>query len=144
MVSVQFDLVGKRAIEQGASLNWLTFVVAADFRGWTPRGEIRNNYVSLGGEVKGEFDFKPLVYGEVTLEDGVTKITGTVIRPYMDATATSQLDWAQTRMKLRSSPYEKPIPGRNVWVYDIELLSPTGEIVRVVQGFVEVSLQATQ
>lgn len=130
------------SIEQGATWNWLTLVATGDYTGWTPKGQIRDKYLTEGGIIKASFSFSPLTYGEITLANN-TKIFGTLIKPFMSAATTRTLNWVESKMKLREFAYDKVIPGRNVWLYDIELESPSGEVIRLVQGFVEVSPEVT-
>jgi hypothetical protein len=131
------------AIEQGATFNWLTLVLDGDFTTWAPRGQIRDRYASSGGKVKSTFTFAPLVTGEVTLPNG-QKINGTIIRPQLTDEQTTTLDWAESKMVKRSNQKEQAIPGRNVWIYDVEMESPSGEVMRIVEGWVELSLEVTR
>ncbi len=131
------------AIEQGATFSWLTLVLDGDYLSWTPRGQIRNNYASNGGTVKTVFGFPPLTMGAATLPGGGTA-TGTIIKPTLTNQQTQLLDWAESKMQARTKSSEPALPGKNVWVYDIELESPGGEVMRLVQGFIEVSLEATR
>lgn len=138
------DYPDKRyAIEQGASFNWLTLVADDDYTDWVPRGQIRTNYASSGGIIKASFNFLPLVIGETTLPNSDEIITGTIIKPYLTALQTASLDWIETRMQNRNG-CSSPVPGKNVWVYDIELESPQNTIIRIVEGFIEVSLEVTR
>ncbi len=131
------------AIEQGATFNWLTLVLEGDFTTWTPRGQIRDRYVDDGGVIKAAFTFPPLALGQATLPNGGSA-TGTLIRPQLANVQSSALDWLISKMSKRSNSKEQAIPGRNVWVYDIELQSPTGEVVRVVEGYIEVVPEVTR
>lgn len=131
------------AIEQGATFSWLTLVLDGDYTTWTPRGQIRNNYASNGGTAKAVFSFPALVMGTATLPGG-GNATGTIIKPTLTDEQTQLLDWAESKMQARSKSSEPALPGKNVWVYDIELESPSGEVMRLVQGFVEISLEATR
>lgn len=131
------------AIEQGATFSWFYFVLDGDYTGYTPRGQIRDKYAAQGGIIKATFIFHPLVYTVTTLPNA-TQIQGTVVYPHLTSDITKTLDWYGSGMKTRFSQIEPPIPGVNVWVYDIELVSPDQSTVfRVLQGFVEVSLEAT-
>lgn len=132
------------SIEQGTTFSWLTLVIDVNYSNWQPKGQIRNKYASDGGIVKAEFSFDPLVVGDVELPDGTTT-NGTILRPKLTATQTTALDWIESKMSTRSSSSDKIIPGKNVWVYDIELTNiATSEVLRVVQGFVEISPEATR
>jgi hypothetical protein len=131
------------AIEQGTTLNWLTLVLDGDYTTWQPRGQIRDRYASEGGKIKSTFAFAPLTIGEVTLPNG-QKINGTIIRPQLTDEQTTTLDWAESKMVKRASLKDVAIPGRNVWVYDVELESPSGEVMRVAEGWIEVALEATK
>ncbi|MBW4666451.1 MAG: hypothetical protein KME60_03145 [Cyanomargarita calcarea GSE-NOS-MK-12-04C] len=131
------------AIEQGATFNWLTLVLDGDFTTWQPRGQIRDRYVENGGTIKASFTFPTLVQGSAALPNGGTA-TGTILRPQLSDEQTTSLDWLATKMAKRSNNKEQAIIGRNVWVYDIEIESPAGEVMRVVEGYVEVSPEATR
>lgn len=137
------NLPSRYAIEQGATFAWLTLVLDGDYTTWTPRGQIRNNYASNGGVIKTVFSFSPLVMGTASLPGGGTA-TGTIVKPSLSNQQTQLLDWAESKMQARSKSSEPALPGKNVWVYDIELESPSGEVMRLVQGFVEVNLEATR
>lgn len=125
------------SIEQGATLNWFTFVVPGNYSQWIIRGQIRNNYSSRGGIIKTTFNFNPLIYGEITREDN-TIIIGTVIKPYLTAQQTQSLDWLESKMIPRNSYLDIVIPGKNVWLYDIELENSQNEVIRLLEGYVEV------
>lgn len=129
------------SIQQGATLDWLTFVVEGDYKDWLPRGQIRDKYPNTGGTIKAEFSFDPLIFGEVTLPTGI-KIMGTKIKPKINASTTTAFDWIQTKMQARKARTDTAVPGKNVWVYDIELVKDT-EVIRLVQGNVEVSPNVT-
>jgi|GEM_PF-4946816 hypothetical protein len=131
------------AIEQGATFNWLTLVLEGDFTMWLPRGQIRDRYAEQGGLIKASFSFPPLVQGSANLPGGGT-VLGTLIRPQLTDKQTTSLDWLATKMNKRATAKEQPIAGRNVWVYDIELESPQGEVIRIVEGWVEVTPEATR
>lgn len=132
----------KNAIIQGSSLDWLNFVITGDFSGWIPRGQIRNNYAQQGGIVKAEFGFEPLVFGTIILPSGLG-VMGTLVKPRLSATATDGLDWVASGMRKRQFVTEKPIINKNVWVYDVEI-SKDGDVIRIAEGFVEVSLSVTR
>jgi hypothetical protein len=122
MTAIIYNLV----IEQGADFNNLTFVLVGDYTAWLPRGQIRDDYASLGGTLKASFLFSPLILGEATLDDG-TLVSGTLIRPSL------------TEIETRSLVQSKGLR----WVYDIELQSPDGEVIRVTQGRVDISPEVT-
>jgi hypothetical protein len=131
------------AIEQGTTFNWLTLVLDGDFTTWTPRGQIRDRYADDGGVIKAAFSFPILVMGSATLPAGGTA-TGTIIRPQLTANQSAMLDWLAAKMTKRANNKEQAIPGRNVWVYDIELQSVSGEVIRVVEGYVEIVPEVTR
>lgn len=115
-------------INQGASFDALTVVLAGDYTAWSPKGEIRNNYLTLGGALKASFTFDPLVLGQATMPDG-TIVSGTILKPLLSAAQTAAL----------------PLPLQSeTWVYDIELKKPNDQrVIRVMQGRVEISPEVT-
>lgn len=131
------------AIEQGATFDWLTLVLAGNFTNYIPRGQIRDRYVDQGGIIKASFSFLPLVMGNAPLPGGET-ISGTLLQPRLLQAETTVLDWFATKMNKRASSKEPAIVGKNVWVYDIELQSPSNEIIRVVEGYIEVVPEVTR
>lgn len=131
------------AIEQGASFNWLTFVIEnEDYTDWLTRGQIRNNYPANGGVIKAAFSFDPSEYGEITLPNG-NKVMGTRIKPKLSAEVTAGLDWVQSKMILRKTRTDAPILGKNVWFYDIEIFNTLGDVIKISRGWVEVIPEAT-
>jgi hypothetical protein len=127
------------SIQQGSSFDWLVFYYPEDISTWLPRGQIRTNYAQKGGELIAEFDFDLLVYASQTI-DGVTAFR-TKIRPKLSATQTEAMNF---NLRTRKSSDEIAVPGRNVWVYDIELEHPTnGTVIKLSRGFVEVELETT-
>lgn len=128
------------AIQQGATFSSLQIVlVNVDYTAWTPRGQIRDNYISRGGTVQAQFSFFPLQLGSLTI-DGDEKV-GTILRPFLSAYQTSLLDWSE--ITPRQSTTERAVVGKNVWVYDLQVVSPDGIVERIVEGYVEVSLGVT-
>lgn len=74
--------VGDLAIYQNNSYYQL-FYISGDYRLWIPKGQIRDNYYDLDGEIIAEFQFKPAEY--VAFRDI------TVFRPYLKANITREL-----------------------------------------------------
>lgn len=127
------------AIQQGASFDWLTFHYPDDVSSWNPRGQIRTDYRSRGGNLVADFDFDPLVYVSQTI-NGTTAFR-TKIKPKLSAITTASMSF---NLKRRKTSEDVAVPGRNVWVYDIELERPLdGLVVKISRGFVEVELEAT-
>jgi hypothetical protein len=131
------------AIEQGITFDWLTIVIEGDFTRWTPRGQIRDRYAEEGGIVKATFSFAPLILGSAALSTG-GNATGTIVKPFLSQAQTKVLNWLAAKMKVRTSEREQAIPGRNIWVYDLELESPEGNVLRILEGWVEVSPEVTR
>ena len=120
------------AIYKGTDYNCLTFQHPQDLSTWTACGEIRNNYLHLGGELLAPFRFPPLVYGQVT-QNNETVVNRTIISPILNASDTITLPVTR-----ELKPGDRPFVGRNVFVYDIKLESPTGVVIPLVYGFVQV------
>ena len=113
-------------IIQGQTKLDTTFVFqGADITDWIPYGEVRTNYKYLQGELLAEFTFPPITF-EVTT--GINYIT-------------PMLFWRQTEeLPMHEVSRGRPIPGVNVWVYDIDILDPITDVkVRLVQGFFELN-----
>jgi hypothetical protein len=127
------------AIKQGATFDFVAFYYEENLSTWTPRGQIRDNYADKNGTIQASFSFDPLVFGPVTI-DGITK-NYTKVKPILSATETRNLTF---NLKTRSSASDIVTPGKNVWVYDIELESPGGIVRRDIQGWVEVSSEVTR
>jgi hypothetical protein len=129
---------GCYAIQQGATLDWLTlFYKDQDITSWSPSGEIRNKYAYQGGVVLANFSFDPLLYGSVT--EGGETFTATIIHPYLSATDTLSLP-----ITLSRTSSDRVIVGRNAFVYDLKLESPNGEVIMVAKGLIEVMPDVTR
>jgi hypothetical protein len=127
-----FNLTGNNAIHQGASYQCTTFYYPEDISDWTPRGQVRKTYLS---DVLVSFTFAPLTYQNVTLPDGNTG-DRTLIIPTLTASETSQLP-------VTAPIISTNIVGYNSWVYDIELESDTGEVIKLASGYVQVLAEVT-
>lgn len=106
-----------------------------DITAYSICGEIRDNYVSVAGSnLLATFNFEALVYGSVTLADN-TVITATTIIPFLPASATDTL--TPTRDRKAGDIIRI---GRNAYVYDIIITSPTPEEKKtpLVRGIVQV------
>jgi hypothetical protein len=126
------------AIEQGATLDFLTFYYKdQDITSWSPSGEIRNKYAYQNGSILATFRFEPLLYGSVT--EGGETFLATVIRPYLTAEDTLFLPVTLPRTKS-----DRVIMGRNTFVYDIKLQSPSGQVIILSRGLVEVVPDVTR
>lgn len=127
-----FDLIGSYAIRQGATFDIVTFYYPEDISDWIARGQIRKMPHS---DVLAEFTFMPLVYSAVTLADG-TMGDRTIIIPILSAEQTSLLP-------ITNENGATLIKGFNVWVYDIELESPMGKVIKLSSGFCKVLPEVT-
>jgi hypothetical protein len=126
------DYPGKRyAIQQGATFDWLSVELSGDWSSWSCRGQIRNNYEQLSGEVKASFQFLPVVFDSV--------LNKSIIRPTLSALVTEGINWSLTPRRTRT---ETPRPGINCWVYDIEVFQGA-TVYRIVEGLIEISLEVT-
>jgi hypothetical protein len=135
----RFDNAGVSSpILQGASFQ-LVFYYFADISTYTPRGQIRSDYAVNNGSLLGSFTFDPLVYEEVVKEDETTDMATIII-----ARLSPEITELLPVPNLRNSISDRIVVGANVWVYDIELESETGEVIRLSQGFVEVMPEVTR
>lgn len=123
------NLPNNYSIKQGETLDWLHFYYSDDVSTWIPKGQIRKDYLYKQGELLTEFNFETLVYGEFTLNN-ITNYR-TKITPYLTDEQTSLLPIPNKRKG-------QTIIGDNVWVYSIELESPQGKVIRLVEGYVEI------
>jgi hypothetical protein len=129
---------GNFAIEQGATFNWLTIAHPSNLSAWIPRCQIRDNYLHLGGNLLAEFMFDhPLVYGEIEFNGNVGHRT--IVRPILTDEQTSDLP-----LTVRRKPFDRVVVGRNAWVYDLKLESPTGEVIIILKGYVQVVPDVTE
>lgn len=127
------------AIQQGATFDRIAFYVEEDLTGWIARGQIRDNYADLGGVIQATFNFAPLIYAP-RLVNGVTK-SYVEIKPILTAVQTEAFRFG---LKLRADDSVIAVPGKNIWVYDIELVSPAGIVRRDIGGWVEVTREVTR
>jgi hypothetical protein len=139
LTTTDYDDGTSYAIQQGATFDRVAFYFDEDLTGWTARGQVRDNYADLGGVIQASFSFAALVYAVDTV-NGVTK-SYTKVKPILSATQTQALLFS---LKLRADSSVKPVPGKNVWVYDIELVSPEGIVRRDIEGWVEVTKEVTR
>lgn len=131
------DDSGCYAIRQGATFDSLVILWPDDdLTDWTPRGQIRTNYVDASGVVLAEFTFADLTFGPETI-DGTTA-NYTRILPSLSASETQAISAPPKALT------EDFIPGSNCWVYDIEIESPDGVVKRLVEGVVTVSREVTR
>lgn len=128
------------AIEQGATYDRLAFFYPENVSSWSAVGQIRTNYATKDGVKIADFLFEPMQYAEFAI-DGKPPKFYTRIKPYLTAALTQSLPWNLTPRKT-SKEFVKP--GRNVWVYDIELHSNDLRVIRLVEGYVEVRLEVTR
>ena len=135
-----FDLVQTSdscyAIVQGSTLNWLTFYYPADVSTWTPSGQIRRNYADSDSTILADFSFDALTYGTFTVNGSSGSYTQ--IRPILTNVQTQGLPittWTT------GSDYK---PGKNVWVYDLEIRSAGNTVVKVSRGVVQVLPEVTR
>lgn len=129
------------AINQGCTFDSLVILSEEDYSGWTARGQIRDKYRQDGGVILANFEFNnPLVFAPETIE-GVTK-NYTKIRPILSASVTDSLNF---NLKVRSDLGVDAVPGKNVWIYDIQVVSANGlTVYPIVNGWVEIFKEVTQ
>ena len=121
------------SIDQGVDYAKITFQISGDYSTWTPKGSIRSNW----------FDLEPLatplaVFSFASLSYDNTKNRTTII-PTLTATQTAAIPFTNNRFDIETAP----IIGFSVFVYDIDLTSPLGAIIRLSSGYVEVSPRVT-
>ncbi|MGG6283681.1 hypothetical protein ACQ4M3_19040 [Leptolyngbya sp. AN03gr2] len=127
------------ALIQGATYDYVVFWYPEDLTGFVPRGQIRTNYLQKEGELVVSFQFHPVIYEQRTLNE----VTGfySKIHPYLTARQTELINFD---LRKRKSLSEEVKPGRNVWVYDIELERLSDQyVIKVAKGWVEVELEVT-
>ena len=126
------------AIEQGETLNNLAFYYQeVDVSDHVPTGEIRDNYFDPGGTVLATFSFDPLTFASVTV--GTDTFNATIIKPTLTDAQTQAIPL--TPLPLTSS---QGIVGLTVWVYDIKLTSPGGDVIILARGHVQVVPDVTR
>lgn len=135
-----------RAIVQGKTFNWLTFLYPSDVTTWTPRGQIRRNFADIDLTVDASFSFDALTYGAHTV-NGVTS-NYTTIRPILSAIQTQALtatkrgvvtiDGAYVSITGTDNVEKRAVIGTDIWVYEIEIESPSAVVVQISQGLCQV------
>jgi hypothetical protein len=124
-------------ILQGATFS-IVFHYFADVSEYIPRGQIRTDYGGNNGSLLAQFGFDPLVYALVTKADN-TQAMATVIVAKLSASVTTDLPIPI----LRKTVADKNVISSNTYVYDIELESPSGTVIRLIQGYVEILPEVT-
>ncbi|MEP1057594.1 hypothetical protein NDI38_04030 [Stenomitos frigidus AS-A4] len=106
---------------QGDTFDWFDLFIEGDYTLWEPAGQVRDNYAEKSKLPPINFTFLPLTYGTYTItpEGVAAPITGlfTKISPRLSAAQTAL--FALPRQRLDG---DDPRLGKNVYVYDIELL----------------------
>jgi len=121
------------SIRQGATFSFAIKYKELDISDWEFRGQIRRKYADNDENVLADFDFSVPVFD---IENNWTFVVAN-----LSATTTETLP---IHPKRRATKRDAVIVGINVWVYDIEAESPTGEVVRITEGFVEVNQEVTR
>ena len=121
------------SIKQGA-----TFFIRAKYKGadlstWTPRGQIRKKYADSDETVIATFGFIENSYDVVN--------DWTLIVATLSAEETRLLP---VPTKRRSNSRDTVLVGTNVWVYDLEIESTSGEVIRFLEGYVEIDPEVTR
>ena len=135
-----------RAIVQGKTFNWLTFLYPSDVTTWTPRGQVRQNFADIDLTIDASFSFSALAYGPHTV-NGITS-NYTSIRPILTATQTTALPATKRGVVTVDGAYititgvdgieKKATIGTDIWVYEVELESPGGTVVPIGNGLFQV------
>ena len=114
------------SINQGVDYTF-TIQYPADITLWVPTGTIRRNWADNDTtQHLALFNFQTPIYDSIT---GLTTIL-----PYLTAEQTSLIPHTLTRANSKVPA----VPGSNVWVYDIDIVSLSGQSHRLVGGYVEV------
>lgn len=124
-------------IHQGASFQ-IVFHYFGDVSNYLARGQVRSDFASNGGSLLAEFEFDPLAYQLITKKDS-SQCMATVIVAKLPASVTNTMPIPTLRKTIK----DKNVVGIHVWVYDIELESPDGFVIRLIEGYVEVLPQVT-
>lgn len=128
------------AIIQGSTFDRVVFWYPGDVSGFVPRGQIKTDYAQKGGELITSFQFHPLRYER--RPDKQEAVYHTKIHPFLTAQQTQALIF---NLRTRRSNLDKASPGRNCWVYDIELARESdGYVIQLSKGYVEVELEVTR
>lgn len=104
------------------------FVKNTDLTGWTPIGQIRNNYASLAPTPLASFTFSIPTYDTFTLADGST-VTGTKIVMKMGALTTKTLPPTPkfAGVEITKGTTVVSAIGITALVYDVRVIHPSGE-----------------
>ena len=119
---------GDLSIEQGADYSKVAFNYPGNISTWTAKGSIRRRWLDYeqGISPLATFSFPVIAYNSATEK--------TLITPFLSASQTASIP--HTCNRLNKSIHVDI--GKNVYVYDIDLISPTGNIIRLTSGYVEV------
>jgi hypothetical protein len=124
------NLIEKYAVRRGADYELIKFYLGeaehGDLSLWLPKGEVRTNYLNEPNELLESFQFRPLVFGSVSIT-GRPPFLATMIAPFLTAAQTTNL--------------RIPDRGKN-WVYDI-FLSRGAERKYIAGGNLSVLPQVT-
>lgn len=126
MDSVSFNLSGLYSIRRGADWDRVQYFLHEDYSGWTPKGQVRTDYLDRPNDLLAEFSFLPLSFATITIP-GRPPFQATTIIPSLAA--------AQT--KLIPTP-----PRGQSWVYDIFLSQGTKRLF-VIGGTVGILPEVT-
>jgi len=126
---IQFPTIDRRIME-GETRRSEFHLGGPDRSDWIPYGEIRTNFEYAGGSFLAEIGFDPSVRKNNSSGTPVTAIFPVF---------SWQLTYALPMHEIRP-PNGRIIPGKNVWVYQIEITSPDQtQNLRVVQGLLELN-----
>ena len=120
------------SIDQGADYSKVAFNYPGNISSWTPKGSIRYTWLDQDSfsQPLAIFSFLPLIYDSITDK--------TLISPTL---AASQTLIPHTRN--RQNALTPVNLGVSVYVYDIDITSPSGVVMRLVSGYVEVNPMCT-
>lgn len=124
--------LGDQAIRQGGSFS-ISFSYEGDYSSWSPKSQIRNNYLVNNGLILAEFSFLPLAYNSITDK--------TTITLSLKADITSSLPITNYQGSENVTPTVN-----NCLVYDVELIDPndiTNVIKLVDPSFIQVIPEVT-
>jgi hypothetical protein len=129
MARQKVDLIGDLAILRGATFDLWKPQLSGDWTLWTPKAEIRTNYLSSDGELKAGFDHSAATYDA---EEDLT-----TFNPYLTPAKTLLLPVT----KYQGGDLVPSVKNCLVWDWQIAL---GGVVYSLAAGFVQVQPEVTE
>lgn len=129
MARQKVDLIGDLAIIRGATFDLWKPELSGDWTLWTPKAEIRTNYLSADGELLASFDHSAATY------DAEADLT--TFHPYLTPTKTLTLPVT----KYQGGDLVPSLRNSYVWDWQIAL---DGVVYSLAVGFVQVMPEVTE